>query len=99
MKYTIQKRLIEEYEVEADSKEEVMSLLYGSLETNPKLKIISREDSLKILEKLVNKDGLYSIPDGNDYNYTGYRPFSNKDGSKLEEYRFTDRTSTGRNPY
>lgn len=96
MKYTIQKRLIEEYEVEADSKEEVMSLLYGSLETNPKLKIISKEDSLKILEKPIN---VYSIPDGNDYNYTGYRPFSNKDGQKLEEYRFTDRTSTGRNPY
>lgn len=66
MKYTIQKRLIEEYEIEADNTEEVMS---------------------------------FSIPDGNDYNYTGYRPFSNKDGQKLEKYRFTDRTSTGRNPY
>lgn len=103
MKYTIQKRLIEEYEIEADSKEEAIKI-YNDCEsdTNPKLTIISREHKFNIEEKpidITNENVPYHIPDGNDYNYTGYRPFSNKDGQKLEEYRFTDRTSTGRNPY
>jgi hypothetical protein len=64
MKYIIKVKSIEEYEVEADSKE---------VDT-------------------INE--LYHIPDGNDYNYTGYRPFSNRDYERMQGTNISYRTNS-----
>jgi hypothetical protein len=86
MKYIIKVKSIEEYEVEADSKEEAIKI-YSECEPdiNSKLTIISREHKFNIEEKPVDTvNGLYHIPDGTDYNYTGYRPFSNRDYERMQ---------------
>jgi hypothetical protein len=91
MKYIIKVKLNEEYEVEADSKEEAIKI-YGECEPdiNSKLTIISREHKFNIEEKPVDTvNGLYHIPDGNDYNYTGYRPFSNRDYENMKDCKYT----------
>ena len=44
--------------------------------------------------KPININGLYHVPDGNDYNHTGYRPFSNKDYERIKGTNISYKTDS-----
>ena len=104
MKYIIKVKLIEEYEVEADNKEESIKFyrdigekMVTELDTFSKGNLINCEHKINIEEKPIdipNENELYHIPDGNDYNYTGYRPFSNKDYERIKGTNISYKTDS-----
>ena len=44
--------------------------------------------------KPIDINRLYHVLDGNDYNYTGYRPFSNKDYERIKGTNISYKTDS-----